>query len=272
MTVLPAARRPWTPTRVAGHALVGVWVLFGLWVFLYLAGNYEGLRPYLGKFVGGMGVTLLLVALSFAIGAALSVPMAFGRMSGSPLWGSLSYCYVYFFRGTPLIAQMFLLYYGAGSFREELSAVGLWWVFRDAFACAIIVLSLNTAAYQAEILRGAIQSVHRGQQEGGEALGLSRRVIFWKLTVPQALITALRPYGNEIILLLKGSAIASVITVFDLMGETRRAFSRTFDYNTYILAAIMYLVTVESLRRLWNRLEARLTRHQRPAQGGEVRK
>ncbi|MCH9704957.1 MAG: ABC transporter permease subunit, partial [Proteobacteria bacterium] len=146
-------------------------------------------------------------------------------------------------------------------FREFFSTVHLWWLFRDPFYCALLVFSLNTAAYQAEILRGAIASVPRGQTEAGRAMGLSPLMIFFKITLPQALIIALRPYGNEIIIMIKGSAIASIITVFDLMGETRRTFSRTFDYNTYLLAALMYLVMVETLRRVWVKLEQRLTRH-----------
>ena len=124
-----------------------------------------------------------------------------------------------------------------------------------------MIFTLNTAAYQAEILRGAIENVHKDQTEAGEALGLSKLIIFWKIILPQALITALRPYGNEIILMIKGSAIASLVTVFDLMGETRRAYSRSFDFQTYVWAAILYLSVVESLRRLWDRFEAYLTRH-----------
>jgi polar amino acid transport system permease protein len=121
--------------------------------------------------------------------------------------------------------------------------------------------TLNTAAYQAEILRGAIESVPRGQREGAAALGLPERVAFFKVILPQAMIVALRPYGNEIILMIKGSAIVAIVTVFDLMGETRRAFSRTFDYQMYIWAAILYLLMVELLRNIWGWLEARLTRH-----------
>ena len=101
----------------------------------------------------------------------------------------------------------------------------------------------------------------RGQWEGSHALGLSRLTTFRKIVLPQAMIVALRPYGNEIILMIKGSAIVAIVTVFDLMGETRRAFSRTFDFQTYIWAAIIYLLIVETLRNVWNWLEKRLTRH-----------
>ncbi|MCY1305745.1 Arginine ABC transporter permease protein ArtQ [compost metagenome] len=101
----------------------------------------------------------------------------------------------------------------------------------------------------------------RGQREGAAALGLPERVAFWKIILPQAMIVALRPYGNEIILMIKGSAIVAIVTVFDLMGETRYAFSRTFDFQMYIWAAILYLIMVEILRNIWSMLEARLTRH-----------
>ena len=101
----------------------------------------------------------------------------------------------------------------------------------------------------------------RGQHEGAAALGLPKKVAFFKIILPQALIVALRPYGNEIILMIKGSAIVAMVTVFVLMGETRRAFSRTFDYQTYLWAAIFYLAIVEALRHLWNWIERRLTRH-----------
>jgi len=153
------------------------------------------------------------------------------------------------------------LLYSAGSFQEELKAVGLWWFFREAYFCVVLTFSLNTSAYQAEILRGAIQSVAKGQWEASHSLGLPRWVVLWRIVLPQAFIVALRPYGNEIILMIKGSVIASIVTPLDLIGETKRVFSRTFDYQVYLWAAIMYLIMVETLRRIWDRLERRLTRH-----------
>ena len=171
------------------------------------------------------------------------------------------YAYVYLFRSTPMLLQIFLVYYGLGSFRPQIEAMGLWWFFREAWYCAAFAMTLNTAAYQAEILRGAIQSVPRGQTEGAKSLGLPTPITFWKIILPQALIVALRPYGNEIIFMIKGSAVVAVVTVLDLMGQTRYAFSRTFDYQTYLWAAIFYLTIVEALRHTWAWLEARLTRH-----------
>jgi len=209
----------------------------------------------------GLLVTVELVSLSLVIGALLAFPIALARARGGKVLRGISYCYVYFFRGTPLLAQIFLVYYGTGQFRVEFEAVNLWWFFRDAFYVAALVFSLNTSAYQAEILRGAIQAVPKGQVEAARSLGLHSFVIFYKIILPQAYILAFRPLGNEIILMIKGSAIASIITVFDLMGSTRLAFARSFDFQVYLWAAILYLMMVETLRRLWDRLEKYLTRH-----------
>jgi polar amino acid transport system permease protein len=255
--------KPWTRSRIAGYLLMAFWIAatVGLVVYLYLAWDLDKIERYGPKFLSGLYVTLTLVGVSIAIGAVISFPVALGRMSKNIIISRLAFAYVYIFRGTPLIAQLFLIYYGLGSFRHQLEAVGLWVFFRDAWNCALFAFSLNTAAYQAEILRGAIESVPRGQWEGAEALGLNRIHTFWKVILPQALIVALRPYGNEIILMIKGSAIVALVTVFDLMGETRRAFSRTYDFQAYIWAAVFYFVMVEALRNVWNRLEARLTRH-----------
>jgi polar amino acid transport system permease protein len=259
----PAALIRWSPARFLGVALLGLWIVggIGLVVWLIDAWDMDKVETYGPKYLSGLATTLTLVAISITLGAALSVPIAFGRMSSNRILSSLAYGYVYFFRGTPLIAQLFLIYYGFGSFREELQAIGLWVFFRDAWNCALFAFTLNTAAYQAEILRGAIESVARGQHEGASALGLNRFQAFYKIILPQAMIVALRPYGNEIILMIKGSAIVAIVTVFDLMGETRRAFSRTFDFQTYIWAAVFYLVIVETLRNVWDWLERRLTRH-----------
>lgn len=259
----PPVVRGWTGARIAGHIIVAFWALLflGLALYLYNVWRIDLFETYAPRYWSGLLVTLRLVAISIVIGALLSLPITAARMSNNRWLRGIAFAYVYFFRGTPLLAQTFLIYYGFGTFRPFLESVGLWVFFRDAWNCAILAFSLNTAAYQAEILRGAIQSVALGQWEGAAALGISKRVTFWKVILPQALIVALRPYGNEIILMIKGSAIVAIITVLDLMGETRRAYSRTFDFQTYIWAAVIYLLIVECLRHVWDFLERRLTRH-----------
>lgn len=259
----PAPARGWPRARIVGHVLIGLWILVGIGLVAYLvaAWNPELFIKYGPNYLSGLGVTLALVGISTAIGAVLSIPIAYARMSSNRLLGAVAYGYVYFFRGTPLLAQTFLIYYGLGAFRPQLESVGLWIFFREAWYCAIFAFSLNTAAYQAEILRGAIRSVPRGQWEAASALGMHKLQTLWRVVLPQALIVALRPYGNEVILMVKGSAIVAIITVYDLMGVTRFAYSRTFDFQTYLWAALIYLAIVEILRNVVERVERRLTRH-----------
>ena len=259
----PGVRKAVTRSAIVGFAALLVWgaVFVGLAMIMVNGWDTDKFVLYGPKYISGLGITLSLVAISIVCGAILSLPLAFARMSKNRIVSGLAYLYVYVFRGTPLLAQLYLIYYGLGSFGKGLENIGLWWFFRDAYNCALLSFTLNTAAYQAEILRGAIGSVPRGQWEGASALGLTKRQAFIKIIMPQALIVALRPYGNEIILMIKGSAIVAIVTVFDLMGETRRAFSRTYDYQTYLWAAIFYLVMVEILRNTWARLAAILTRH-----------
>ncbi|MFI5410429.1 ABC transporter permease [Kaistia sp. UC242_56] len=227
--------------------------------------NWDALATYGPRMLQGLVVTLQLVVISITLGALLSIPVALARMSRSRILRAISFGYMYFFRGTPLLAQVFLVYYGAGQFRTQLEAIGLWWLFRDAFFCCVLTFTLNTGAYQAEILRGAIRAVPAGQREAAMSLGLRPRQIFRKIVMPQAILIALRPLGNEVILMVKGSSVAAIVTVFDLMGVTRLAYSRTFDFQVYLWAAVLYLVVVEIIRRVWDKLEHRLTRHMRSA-------
>jgi len=262
----PVASRGWlTRQRLLGSGLLALWAAaFGGLVW-YAVSTYDAdiYSKYLPRLVDGLGVTLKLVIISITLGALLAIPIALARVSGNRVYASTALGYGYLFRGTPLLAQTFLVYFGAGQFNEELQAVGLWWLFREALYCVILTFTLNTAAYQAEIFAGAIRAVPKGQWEAGRAVGLSEATIFRRIIVPQAMTIALRPFGNEIILMIKGSAIASVVTVFELMGETRLAYSRTFDFTPYLWAAVFYLVIVEVLRRVWDRIEFILTRHLR---------
>ncbi len=259
----PAARRAITGARIAAISVLILWALLAMALISLVITGFDQAKflRYGPRYLNGLWVTISLVGISVVFGAALSLPIAFARMSTNRVLSGIAYIYVYVFRSTPLLAQLFLIYYGLGSFKPQLEAVGLWWFFREAWYCGVFSFVLNTAAYQAEILRGAIQSVPRGQHEGAAALGISKFVTFRKIILPQAMIVALRPYGNELILMIKGSAVVAIVTVYDLMGEARYAYSKTFDFQTYLWAALFYLVIVEILRHVWAFLEARLTRH-----------
>jgi polar amino acid transport system permease protein len=237
----------------------------------YLLGN-EALIKYGCRMASGFWLTLFLVGISVPLGFVLGLGLAVARSSQNPLIRGLSKAYVTFFRGTPLLVQLFLFYYGSGQllvgYKAALQASGTWlftggfWsLLIEGWFWALVAFTLNTAAYQAEALRGAIQSLPKGQVEAGKALGMSRGPIFWKIVFPQALIVALRPLGNELIVMIKASAVASLVTVLDLMGQTRIAFARSFDFTVYAMAALVYLMLTETVRRIWNRLEAYLSRH-----------
>lgn len=226
----------------------------------YLLGS-EVFQNYGCRMFGGLWVTFQLVVISVSLGFVLALGLAVARLYG-PRWAGTAIAgYTTFFRGTPLLCQLFLVYYGLGQFRPFWQELGLWWFFREPFYCALLTFTVNTAAYQAEILRGAIQSIPRGQFEGALSLGLHRWATLRHVVLPQAMILALRPLGNELIVMIKSSAIASLVTLFDLMGATRLAFARSFDLTIYIYAAVIYLALVEVIRRVWDRLELRLTRH-----------
>jgi polar amino acid transport system permease protein len=212
----------------------------------------------------GLWTTLQLVAISTSLGFLLAFPIAIARVEGGPVLRGVALCFSTFFRGTPLLAQVFLVYYGAGQFRDALESVGVWWIFREAYWCVIITFTLNTAAYQAEIIRGGIRSLPRGHREAGNALGMRTPGIYRHIILPQALLQGLRPLGNELVLMIKASSIASVVTVFDILGATRLAFSRSVNFEVYLWAALLYLILVEIIRRVWVVLERRMSRHVRP--------
>lgn len=259
----PDTIRKWTLARIVGTALCGVWIAIGVGLAWSLYGAFDPdvFFKYMPKMVEGLVVTVKLVVFAIVFGGLLAIPLALARLSTSAAVQGFAFAYVYVFRGTPLLCQMFLMYYGAGQFADALQSANLWWFFSEAYNCVLLTFVLNTAAYQAEIYKTAIESIPRGQREAAETLGLKKGLIFWKIVFPQAMITALRPLGNEIIFMIKGSAVASLVTVFDLMGATKLAFSRTFDFNVYLWAAIIYFTIVEALRRIWDWLEVRLTRH-----------
>lgn len=231
--------------------------------WLYFLINPDILARYGWRFIDGFIVTLELVAISYTIGFFLALFIAYAWRSKNIFLQYPARAYLYFFRGSPLLAQLFLFYYGIGSFSNFWQSVGLWWFLQSAWWCCLLIFSLNTAAYQAEIFRGSLQSVPAGQYEAAKALGLSKYTTFLTVIMPQAMILALRPLGNEFILMIKASAVASLVTVYDLMGIAKLAYSRTFDFQVYIWAAILYLLIVEVVRRLVGLTERHLTRHLR---------
>jgi polar amino acid transport system permease protein len=232
--------------------------LGGLAAFVF---NWDMLATWGFRLLMGLRITAEVVVISCGLGFLLAYPLSLARVSRNPLLSAPALAYVTFFRGTPLLCQLYLCYYGAGEFRPFLSSIDLWWFFRDAFYCCIFAFTLNTAAYQAEIMRGAVLSVPRGQLEAARALGLSGYRIARHVIWPQAILVALRPLGNELIGIIKASALSAIVTLLDLMGETRFVFARTFDFSIYLYCALIYLAITQTISWAWNRAERYLSRH-----------
>ncbi len=223
--------------------------------------NTELLQTYGWRLVLGFWITCKVVGLSCALGFLLAYPICRARMSRHQMLSKASLAYVTFFRGTPLLCQLYLVYYGAGELRAGLTDAGLWWFFRDAYYCCIFAFTLNTAAYQSEIMRGALNAVPRSQIEAATALGLRPYAVNRTIVWPQAALVAIRPMGNELITVIKASALAAIVTLLDLMGQTRFVFSRTFDFSIYLYCALIYLMLTETIRRVLLAIERRTSRH-----------
>lgn len=218
----------------------------------------------LPQLLGGLLVTLEITALALVLGLAAAVPLALMRVARNPLIRAPVYGFIFYFRGTPLLVQLFLIYYGSGQFRTELEALGLWIWFREAYFCAVLTLTLNTAAYTAEILRGAIQAVPHGEIEAGRAMGMSRRLLYRRIILPKAFRIALPAYSNEVIFLFQATSLVSIITLLDLTGVARVLVARTFAvYELYIAAGLLYLACTYFILWVFRRVEHRLSAHLR---------
>jgi polar amino acid transport system permease protein len=219
------------------------------------------IMDYAPRFLDGALMTLKLTGLGALLAALISPFLALLRQSAPIAVQWPLRFYISFMRGTPLLVQLFLVYYGSGQFRPFLQEWGLWGFFRDPFNCALFAFVVNSTAYQTEILRGGLMAVDTREVEAGKAVGMTRRKILQRIVFPHAYRIAWPALGNEVIILMKASALASVVTVFDLMGRTRQIFSRTFDFSSYLWAALIYLLITVIFVFLWRQAELRLTRH-----------
>jgi len=218
----------------------------------------------LPQLLDGAWITIQLTFISVSIGLCLAVPFALMRVSKNPWFFAPAQAFILYFRGTPLLVQIFLIYYGSGQFRVFLDSVGLWYLFKEAYFCSILSLTLNTAAYTAEILRGAIQSVPWGEVEAGRACGMSTPLLYRRIILPKAFRLAWPAYTNEVVFLLQATSLVSIITVMDITGVARVIAARSFAiYELYIAAALLYLVLVYGLLFIFRKVETRITRHMR---------
>lgn len=219
----------------------------------------------LPRFLSGALLTAELVVQALVYGMALALPIALMRVSANPFLLVPAYGYIFFFRGTPLLVQIYLIYYGSGQYHVFLDDIGLWVVLREAYWCALIALTLNTAGYTAEIIRGGIRAVAHGEIEAARAAGMSRSLLYRRIILPSAFRLALPAYSNEVIMLLKGSSLVSTITLMDLMGVTRTLNARTYAvWEMFLMAGAIYLLMSFVVIRCFKLVERRLNRHLDP--------
>jgi octopine/nopaline transport system permease protein len=212
--------------------------------------------PKLWQGVGMTGrLSLLILLLAFVI----AVPLAFARNARAPLLNVPAQAYILFFRGTPALIQVFLVYYGAGQFVWIRTSFA-WAVLRDPFWCLIIALGLNGAAYSGELFAGAMRNVPAGLVEAARALGLSWYSTMRTVVLPLAIRSALPAYSNEIVLTIKATSLASTITILDLTGMARLEVARTYaPYEVFLAAGLIYLAIILVLTRGLRVLERRWT-------------
>mgnify|MGYP003953574363 FL=1 len=193
------------------------------------------------KLLSAAAITLKLLSVSLIIGLSIGLLFAILRLNKNVFVNKFAYGYSYLFRGTPLLVQIFIIYFGLGQI-EYLRTTFLWVILKEPYWCAIIAFALNTGAYTSEILRSAFQTIKPGFIEAGKSLGISSKIIFYKIQVPIAIRQSLPAYGNEIILMMKGTSLASTVTIMDVTGVAKYIISTTFrPVEVFIVAGGIYL-------------------------------
>jgi His/Glu/Gln/Arg/opine family amino acid ABC transporter permease subunit len=209
----------------------------------------------------GLMLTIQLTAISVPVGLCLALPLGIIRASGKGPLARAIYLYTYVFRGTPLLIQLFLIYYGLAQFSVIKSSF-LWVFLREGYWCSLLAFVLNTAAYTTEIIRGAIQNVSFGEVEAARAIGMSRGLVLRRIVLPQAFRIMLPAYSNEVVLMLQATSVASLVTVMDLTGTARVIIAKSFaPYELFITIALMYLTMTYGIIWLFKIWERHLMRH-----------
>ncbi|MGR2766629.1 ABC transporter permease [Photobacterium ganghwense] len=207
----------------------------------------------------GFYTTLWMVVVALIIGLMIAVPVGVARNSRQPLIYGPAWAFIYFFRGTPLLIQLYLIYYGLS---QLMDVQGTLW--QEAWFCALVAFVLNTAAYTAEIVRGSINSMPKGEIEAAKAYGMSQWQAFSRIILPSSLRRALPAYSNEVIFMLHGSAVAGIVTIVDLTGAARIVNSRYYaPFESYLFAGMCYMVLTFTILWCFRKMEGRWMRHMR---------
>jgi octopine/nopaline transport system permease protein len=227
--------------------------------------NFELMIETFPKLLSGLNLTIQLVTISLFLGFCLAIGLALLRLSNNTFLSFFAKTYVFYIRGTPLLVQIFLIYYGIAQF-EIIRESFVWSFFKEAYWCGILALTLNTCAYSSEIIRGGILSVHFGQIESAKSVGMSRFLLYRRIILPIAFRQALPAYGNEMILMVKATSLVSTITLMEVTGIARLIIAKTFSpVEIFIMAGLIYLTINFIVTRLVNFCEIKLTPYLRHA-------
>ena len=219
--------------------------------------NLQVIADSLPLYAAGAWVTLQLLVVALALGLAAALPLAVLRSLPSPWVWRPVWCFTYVIRGTPLLVQLFLLYYGLAQF-EWVRQSAAWPWLSSAWFCAVAAFAINTCAYTTEILHGAMKAVPAGEVEAAQALGMSRWVMLRRIVLPSAFRRSLPAYGNEVVLMLHGTSLASVVTLLDLTGAAREFNSTHYlPFEAFLTAAVLYLLITFVLVALFRAAERR---------------
>jgi His/Glu/Gln/Arg/opine family amino acid ABC transporter permease subunit len=230
------------------------------------------------RFISGTLLTLQLTAVSVVLGLCFALPLALARISRRPYLWMPAYAYIFYFRGTPLLVQIFLIYYGMGQYfadnpdvRAYLQDIGLWTYVRNPYPFALLTLSLNTGAYGAEIIRGGIMGIPHGEIEAARACGMSRFLMLRRIILPRAFRIALPAYTNDVVFTFQATSLVSIITIMDLTGVARVLISRSFAaFEIWIFVGAIYCAISYAILYGFQLLEYRWSGHLRERPGMAV--
>ncbi|GHX84408.1 amino acid ABC transporter, permease protein [Vibrio cholerae] len=211
-------------------------------------------------YLSGLWTTVWLVSLSLVIGLLCAIPLAIARNSKQKWFSLPAWGYIYFLRGTPLLVQLYLIYYGMDQWFPVKDT--LW---EHAWFCALVAFILNTSAYTAEIIRGAINGLPKGEVEAAKAYGMSRFQTYQRIILPSALRRSLPAYSNEVIFMLHGSAVAGIVTIMDLTGAARLVNSRYYaPFEAFLSAGLFYMALTFIILWCFKQAEQRFLAYLKP--------
>jgi polar amino acid transport system permease protein len=224
--------------------------------------NWSWLPEYLPLLLQGIWLTIQLLVLSMVFGLILAVPVGLVQVTGPRWLAAIAKGYCTVMRGTPLLVQLWLLYFGLGSIfaaYPEIRQSSLWPILREGYFYAVLAFSLNEGGYAGEIMRGAFLSVPKGELEAARAFGMSRWGVLYRIWLPRAVRNVLPTLAGETVLMLKATPLAATVTVLDIFGVILRVRQNTYlTYEPLFVAAGLYMVLTLIITQLFGRIEGRV--------------